>query len=81
MTTRRSVPPRQAAQALDYVRQGGRLVVATPLRVTLIDRKALKRFEKAGAWLLREEGEGYRLRNGKGSVYLLPGQLAYVIDD
>ena len=43
----------------------------------MIDRKVLKRFEHAGAWLLREEGDGYRMRSGKSSVYLFPGQLRF----
>ena len=61
--------------ALAHVRKGGRLVVQTPLRTTVIDMKVLKRFEKANAWLLKEEGDGYRLRSGNSSVYLFPGQL------
>jgi hypothetical protein len=70
-----SVPSNSVDAALDYVRRGGRLVVATYTRVTVIDAKCLSRWERAGQWLLRCEGEGYRLRAGKGSVYLLPGQL------
>lgn len=60
---------------LDFVRNGGRLMVATQLRTTIIDAKVLARFEKANAWLLKEEGDGYRLRSGNSSVYLMPGQL------
>ena len=46
-------------------------------RVTVIDAKAVARFAKAGEWLLKEDGAGYRLRSGKGSVYLFPGQLKF----
>ncbi len=50
------------------------------MKITVIDRRVLRRFERAGAWLLKEEGEGYRLRQGQGSVYLLPGLLEYVFE-
>jgi len=73
----RAVEPRSIDKALAHVRTGGRLVVATYARVTIIDAKCLARFEKAGEWLLKERGDGYQLRAGKGSVYLLPGQLKY----
>lgn len=73
MTT--PVSPNCVNAALNHVRNGGRLVVATPLRVIIIDRKTLLRFEKGGHWLLKAEGDGFRLRSGQGSVYLLPGQL------
>jgi hypothetical protein len=80
MATTKSVPANSLDAAISYVRNGGRLVVRTALRVTVIDRKCLHRFEKADAWLLKVDGNGYRLRAGKGSVYLLPGQLEYVIE-
>ena len=71
------VPPKSLEVALEHVRAGGELLVPTYTRCTVIDRKTLARFEKAGEWLLREEGDGYRLRSGRKSVYLLPGQLMY----
>ena len=71
------VPPKSLEAALDYVRAGGSLLVPTYTRCTVIDRRALERFERTGAWLLREEGDGYRLRSGRKSVYLFPGQLKY----
>ena len=70
-----SVPPKSLDAALDHVRAGGTLYVATYARMTIIDAKVLARFEKANAWLLKEEGGGYRMRQGRNSVYLLPGQL------
>ncbi|MFY9294867.1 MAG: hypothetical protein WAP03_29915 [Methylorubrum rhodinum] len=81
MPTTRPVPPRSLDDALGHIAKGGRLVVRTAWRATVLDRKVLRRFEQAGAWLIREDGDGYRLRNGKGSVHLLPGQLEYVIED
>lgn len=80
MTTTRPVPANSSNEALAYIAKGGRLVVRTALTVMVIDRKVLRRFEKAGAWLLKEDGEGYRVRSGKGSVYLFPGQLEFVIE-
>ena len=77
MTTYPPVPPKSLEAALAHVRQGGRLIVPTQTRCTVIDQKTLARFEKANEWLLKEDGETYRLRSGKGSVYLLPGQLRY----
>ncbi len=70
-----SVPAHSLNEALDHVRNGGRLIVRTYARTTVIDGRAVARFEKAGVTLLREEGDGYRLTVGRGSVYLLPGQL------
>lgn len=77
MASLKSVPPRSLGAALAHIEAGGRLVVPTATRVTWIDRKTVDRFAKVGAWLLKEEGDGYRLRSGKGSVYLLPGQLCF----
>jgi hypothetical protein len=71
------VPADSLDAALEHVRKGGRLVIPTYTRCTVIDRRCLERFEKAGAWLLKAEGQGYRMRCGKGSVYLLPGQLQF----
>ena len=71
------VPPKSLDLALAHLREGGELLVPTYTRTTLIDRKVLERFERAGAWLLREDGDGYRLRSGRKSVYLFPGQLKY----
>ena len=80
MPSTEPVPARSLAEALAYVAKGGRLVVRTAYRATVIDQKVVKSFAKAEAWLLKEEGSGYRLRSGRGSVYLLPGQLEFVIE-
>jgi len=78
MQTTTPVPSKSLDAAIAHVRNGGRLLVPSYARATIIDRKTLERFEKAGYWLLKEDGEGYRLRQGKGSVYLFAGQLQYV---
>jgi len=64
--------------ALKHVAAGGRLCVPTASRCTVIEQKHLAAWDKAGRPLLREDGQGYRMRRGKGSVYLLPGQLKYI---
>jgi hypothetical protein len=70
------VPPKALGAILDDVRSGrARLLVPTYTRCTVIDKKTLASWERAGIELLREEGDGYRMRTGKGSVYVLPGQL------
>ena len=70
-----TVEPKSLERVLEHLRAGGALLVPTYTRCTLITAATLARFEKAGAWLLKEEGEGYRLRSGRSSVYLFPGQL------
>jgi NDP-sugar pyrophosphorylase family protein len=73
----REVPPHALETALDHVRQGGRLIVPTYTRCYVIDAKCLARFEKLNQWVLKEEGDGYRMRTGRTSVYLMPGHLKY----
>jgi hypothetical protein len=72
------VPPRSLELALSHLRGGGRLLVPTYTRCTLIEAKHVAAWDRAGKPLLREEGDGYRMRIGKGSVYLLPGLLKFV---
>lgn len=73
-----SIPPKSLEKVIDFIRKGGRVCVQTCTRMTIIDAKCLNRFEKAGHWLLKEDGEGYRLRSGKGSVYVSPGLLCWI---
>ena len=71
--------PNKAVELLASVKRGEfRLCVSTAIRTTVIDAKTIARFEKANAWLLKNDGDGYRLRSGKNSVYLLPGQLKII---
>jgi hypothetical protein len=72
-----SVPPHSLESALAYVQDGGRLAIPTAYRITIIEQKHVDSFTKAGTWLLKEDGDGYRLKMGKGSVYILPGQLQF----
>lgn len=72
-----TVPPHSLSDVLSHVAAGGVLVVPSYTRWIVIDKKTVAKFEKAGHWLVKEEGNGYRIRQGKGSVYILPGQMQY----
>ena len=71
------VPSNNLETALKHLEDGGMLCVSTYARFTVITKKTLDKFNNSGTWLLKEDGNGYRLRHGKGSVYLFPGQLKY----
>lgn len=73
------VQPDEVDAALAHVRAGGLLVVPSNERWIMIDAKCLAKFEKAEITLLRREGNGFRLRRGKGSVFLFAGQLFFAI--
>jgi len=73
-----AVPPKSLATAIDHINRGGRLCVPTCTRVSIIDSSLMHKWELAGYTLLKEEGDGYRMRQGKSSVYLLPGQLKMI---
>ncbi len=77
-TQARPVPPNSVELALAHVRAGGRLIVRTCTRTTVISARTLASFEAAGEWVIKSSGEGYRLRRGKGSDYLMPGQLEMI---
>ena len=72
------VPPKSLAIALAHLKAGGRICIPTHTRTTVIEQKHIAAWDKHGKPLLREDGDGYRLRSGKGSVYLFPGQLLMV---
>ena len=70
-------PRKTAAEILDIVRVGGIAVVASHTKPLLIDSKTLAKFERAGEWLLKDDndGRGYRVRQGRGSVYVFRQHL------
>ena len=76
-----SVAPGELDAALELVRDGACLAVPTYTHCTIIDKQVLERFKAAGFDFLKEEGRGYRMRQGRGSVYLFPGQVRYIIED
>ena len=72
-----SVPPKSIEDVFKHIENGKSVYVATYTKCTVINNKTLNRFRKVGAWLLKEDGDGYRMQTGKSSVYLIPGQLKY----
>lgn len=72
-----SVPPQSIKSVFDHIENNKTVYVATQTRITVINKKTLNRFRKVGAWLLKEDGDGYRMQSGKSSVYLFPGQLKF----
>lgn len=73
------VQPSEVDAAIAHVRAGGLLVVPSNERWIIIDRKCLAKFEKIGVTILRAEGNGFRLRQGRGSLFLFAGQLFFAI--
>ena len=77
-----TVQSEDLAAALDAVRAGrARLFIPAYARVTIIDKKTLAKFDAAGQWLIKTDGNGFRLKQGRGSVYLFAGQLKMQSDD
>jgi hypothetical protein len=76
----KQVPPKSINEVFSYLENGGTLIVPTYTRCTVITKKTLDKFRKAGAWLLKEEGNGYRMQTGRSSVYLFPGDLKYYVE-
>ena len=64
--------------ALGHVASGGRLAIPTAYHLAIITQKNLDRWLASGRALLVEEGRGFRMRRGRSSVYLFPGQLFMV---
>ena len=77
--TLRPVPPKSLPAAIDYLLAGGRLLVPTYTRCTIITASTLAAWDAAGVEFLRESGDGYRMAVGRSSVYLLPGTLCYEV--
>ena len=75
--TSHSVPAKSLNDVIKHIESGKSVYIATYLRITVINKKTLEKFRKAGAWLLKEDGDGYRMQTGKSSIYILPGQLKY----
>jgi len=72
-----SVPPKSIDNVFKHLESGKPVYITTYTHRTVITKKTLDNFRKAGAWLLKEEGEGYRMQTGKSSVFIIPGQLKY----
>lgn len=55
------------------------LYIPTAYRLTVINSKCIKKYEKANVELIKIDGTGFRMQTGKQSVFLFPGQLIEVI--
>ena len=72
-----SVPPKSIDKVFAHLESGKSVYVPTYTRCTVITKKTLNKFRNVGAWLLKEDGNGYRMQTGKSSVFLFPGQLMF----
>jgi predicted secreted protein len=77
MSKDKPVPPKSINKVWEHIANGGIVYIPTYTRCTVINQKTVDKFRKVGAWLLKEDGDGYRMQTGKTSVYILPGQLTY----
>jgi len=71
------VPAKSIDKVFAHLESGKSVYVPTYARCTVITKKTLDKFRAVGAWLLKEDGDGYRMQTGNSSVYLLPGQLKF----
>ena len=71
------VKPYSLEEALAHIKDGGILYVQTAYKIITITPKTLDKFNARGQWILKPEGNGFRMKNGKSSIYLFPGQLKY----
>jgi hypothetical protein len=72
-----TIPSNSIDAIFKHIESGHSVYFTTYTRHCVITKKTLANFRKAGAWLLKEDGTGYRMQTGKSSVYLLAGQLKY----
>ena len=70
-------------ECIDAVAAGkGTIYLPTYGRVTVYDTKTVKRWQKAGNWLIKPAqspmGDAFRVARGKNSDFVFPGYLRYV---
>lgn len=68
----------KASEMLDAVRNGKRILIKSYTRPQIIDKKCLDKWEKAGYTLLKDDGEGFRLAQGKTSVFVFASSIAVI---
>lgn len=59
-----------AKEMLEEVRNGKSIYVVGAYKYTRIDKKCLEKFERAGIELWKDDGDNFRMKQGKGSVYV-----------
>jgi len=73
------VPPNSMPDVDAHIKAGGALGVTNNYNaMSTISGKLYNQWANAGKPLFKPEGDGYRMRSGKSSVYLFPSQLRYV---
>ena len=65
-------------QALAHVHAGGRLMIGSYTRVTIIEAKHIAQWDAVGKPLIRDDGKGFLIRRGKHADYLFPGHLRMI---
>jgi hypothetical protein len=74
------VPPNAMDEIRSWLRQGNRLLMVSYTKPIIITAKTFFSWEDTGAWYIKPRDNGYQLRTGrKSSVYVLPGQLKFII--
>lgn len=79
----KAINPDELAAALAVVHSGSGELYLTNLynHARPLQSKVLKSWDEIGKPLLRPDGTGFRMRVGKSSVFLFPGQLLLVTAD
>lgn len=68
----------KANELINEVKAGKRLLIKSYTRPIIIDSKCVDKWEKSGYTLLKDDGEGYRLAQGKSSVYIFKQHIALI---
>ena len=71
--------PSDAMDAIEaHMTAGGELGIGGGYRFATITNAAYRSRTDSGDWYVKPEGAGYRVRQGRKSVYLFPGQLRWM---
>jgi hypothetical protein len=68
----------KAGEIIQHIKNGGQAFILSYTKILKLDAKVLEKWERAGYTLLKDEGRGFRMRMGKGSIYVLPEQMRLV---
>lgn len=68
----------KAEEIIRAVKGGKKLLIKSYTRPMVIDSKCVNKWEASGYTLLKDDGDGYRLSQGKGSVYLFKQHIELI---
>jgi len=68
----------KANEMIDAVKNGKRILIKSYTRPMIIDAKCVARFEKAGVPLLTDDGDNYRITQGKNRLYVFASAIALI---